>query len=508
MNKYDDIVVGSGASGLTTALILGMNHRKVLLIEKAPRIGGSLSRFYKKGIPFDTGFHFTGGFANDCILKDMLKVLSLDNEIEPEFIKYPEDNKFVFENTCNSSTNPIFQSFEFHQGFEQNKQDMLSYFPNEKKAIEAYFSKVKYVRMNTKAMNIRADFEMQPPLKEDFITLKKELDSLTDNKILKTLFCAFSMCHGTEPSQISFANHSRVTYSLYESIARVKNGGNAFIKAFKSKLAKYNVEIKTNSFISLCDDISKRKVGTFILNDGSKIKAENCIFTIHPKEILKTFKKENTSKAFADRVNSFEESIGFFLSFIKLNKKDQKPFNPGIVTLYPDNDMNKFFDSSYKGDLPLVMVKNSETVQNKTVNVINAFELSHWDHVKKWADSFTGKRSVEYENYKTNKIKKIIARITKVFPEYKDNLEIIDSASMLTFRDYLHNPCGSAYGIKQKISQFNLFGRIQYKNTFAAGQSAILPGVLGAMMSGFTICRYLLTRDVYTQFVKRQVKST
>ncbi|MCK5099086.1 MAG: hypothetical protein KAR45_13345, partial [Desulfobacteraceae bacterium] len=350
--------------------------------------------------------------------------------------------------------------------------------------------------MNTKAMNIRAELEMQAPMDEDFISLKNTLDSLTKNKTLKTLFCAFSMCHGTEPSQISFANHSRVTYSLYESIARVKNGGNAFIKAFKTKLKEYDVDIKTNTYITSCKNINKRKVGTFLLNDGSELKAENCIFTIHPEEILKTFKEENISKAFADRVKSFEESIGFFLTFIKLNKKDAKPFNPGITTLYPDNDMDALFDPTYKGDLPLVMVRNSEVVKNENINVINAFELSHWQHVKQWADSTTGKRSIEYEEYKKIKTDKIVERITKTFPEYKGCLEVIDSASMLTFKDYLNNPYGSAYGIKQKIGQFNLFGRVQYKNTYAAGQSSILPGVLGAMMSGFTICRYILSKEV------------
>ena len=60
MKKYDDIIVGSGVSGLTLALLLGMNGHKVLLVEKNAYIGGSLRRFYSQGIPFDTGFHFTG----------------------------------------------------------------------------------------------------------------------------------------------------------------------------------------------------------------------------------------------------------------------------------------------------------------------------------------------------------------------------------------------------------------------------------------------------------------
>ena len=57
MRRYDNVVVGSGVSGLTLALLLGLNNRKVLLIEKAPQIGGSLSRFRCNGLPFDTGFH-------------------------------------------------------------------------------------------------------------------------------------------------------------------------------------------------------------------------------------------------------------------------------------------------------------------------------------------------------------------------------------------------------------------------------------------------------------------
>ena len=63
MKKYDDIVVGSGISGMTLALLLGLNGHSVLLLEKSSHIGGSMARFYREKIPFDTGFHFTGGFS-------------------------------------------------------------------------------------------------------------------------------------------------------------------------------------------------------------------------------------------------------------------------------------------------------------------------------------------------------------------------------------------------------------------------------------------------------------
>ena len=75
MKRYDDIVVGSGISGMTLALLLGLNGHSVLLLEKSPRIGGSMARFYRRQIPFDTGFHFTGGFHANGILEEMLAVL-------------------------------------------------------------------------------------------------------------------------------------------------------------------------------------------------------------------------------------------------------------------------------------------------------------------------------------------------------------------------------------------------------------------------------------------------
>ena len=77
MKRYDDIVVGSGISGMTLALLLGLNGHSVLLVEKNRRIGGSMARFYRNGIPFDTGFHFTGGFYRNGILHDMLRVLGI-----------------------------------------------------------------------------------------------------------------------------------------------------------------------------------------------------------------------------------------------------------------------------------------------------------------------------------------------------------------------------------------------------------------------------------------------
>ncbi|MFW6414714.1 MAG: hypothetical protein ACOCZ2_00225, partial [Thermodesulfobacteriota bacterium] len=62
-----------------------------------------------------------------------------------------------------------------------------------------------------------------------------------------------------------------------------------------------------------------------------------------------------------------------------------------------------------------------------------------------------------------------------------------------------------AYGIRQKVGQFNLFGRLPLKNLYAAGQCALLPGIVGAMMSAFMICRLIVGKDNYADFIRRRL---
>jgi predicted cobalt transporter CbtA len=51
------------------------------------------------------------------------------------------------------------------------------------------------------------------------------------------------------------------------------------------------------------------------------------------------------------------------------------------------------------------------------------------------------------------------------------------------------------------MGQFNLFGKLPYRNIYVAGQSALLPGLLGAMMSAFIVARSILGKEIYEQFM-------
>lgn len=57
MEHYDVIIVGSGLAGLTAALELSTNGKKVLILEKEKVIGGRTSSWDEDGMVVESGFH-------------------------------------------------------------------------------------------------------------------------------------------------------------------------------------------------------------------------------------------------------------------------------------------------------------------------------------------------------------------------------------------------------------------------------------------------------------------
>ena len=61
--KYDVIIIGSGLGGLECGYILARQGKRVLILEQGNQPGGCLQSYKRKGMSFDTGFHYVGGLG-------------------------------------------------------------------------------------------------------------------------------------------------------------------------------------------------------------------------------------------------------------------------------------------------------------------------------------------------------------------------------------------------------------------------------------------------------------
>jgi len=460
-----------------------------------------MARFSVRGVPFDTGFHFTGGFSGNLILHDMLTVLGVRDQIRPIFLPPGKATRFVFEDTG--------RVYDLPTGIGALAGRLREYFPSETAAIDRYFQMVVDVVRRTQSMDLRCPVLDPVMLDEDLVSLEDVLGRLTSNSHLKTLLSAWCMCYGTRPVEVSFANHARVSHALYESIARVDGGGDVFVRALEKKLADYGVEVRCLTAIEGVDEIRDKRVNRFILSTGETISATHCIFTIHPQEILRLLPDEALPRALVRRVQSFEPSNGFFSVYGVMEPVESAGATDDMmISLVPTPDVNRLLDPGWEGNGGMVILRHIEKCPDVPARrVVNTFEAAFPNQVARWSQSRVGLRPADYGAYKRAKTARIVERIGAACPPQEGEFRVYDSASMLTFRDYLNSPDGSAYGIRQKLGQHNLFGRLPLRNLFAAGQSAVLPGVVGAMMSSFILWRSFVTPERYLQVVTERLSA-
>ncbi|MBQ2336419.1 MAG: NAD(P)-binding protein, partial [Victivallales bacterium] len=226
--KKHTIVVGSGISGLTAALLLAKKGRQVTLVEKLPHIGGFLNRFNRGGLRFDTGFHFTGGF--DGILSDFLELLNLQDDVKPA----PLQTEIFIANTDHRIDLPF-------NGLNNIADTLSSYFPQDAAAIRKYYAAEQEIVDATPIFKFKSfenvDF-FSMMTQYDAVTLQEYMDSLElKSPELRAILPIMALCHGTPPIESDFPYHCRCSYNLESHLTAVQHGGDAFLSGFKREFA-------------------------------------------------------------------------------------------------------------------------------------------------------------------------------------------------------------------------------------------------------------------------------
>ena len=84
------VLIGSGISGLTSALLLHNHGYDVMVVEQQAQPGGALHRFKRNGFSFDVGFHYTGGLGQEQVLRKLWRYCGIEKAITP--VAFPEDS--------------------------------------------------------------------------------------------------------------------------------------------------------------------------------------------------------------------------------------------------------------------------------------------------------------------------------------------------------------------------------------------------------------------------------
>lgn len=492
LRERTNIVCGSGAGGLTLALLLARSGRPVTLIESQPEIGGYLRRFYRNGIPFDTGYHFSGGFSPGGIMEQMMQVLGLSDAVSGT----PIPNRIVL---AESGKEILLPAGCGHSGAAEI---CCSAFPDDAEKIREFF-RIEQEIWDTTPMH---DLHDLTPLTPDFSrydlsTAEEICQSLGLSPAATACTGSFAMCHGTPLSEAPMSFHARVGYALHADLARPTDGGDAMIRAFKREAAKYGLDIRTGTellkFSAPDADGACHKAH---LSDGTILDAEQIFFTTHPFAIQNVLPDEAKTPSHERRIRRLKESCSFFCTYFTADEA----MPDGLVSYFSGNDIDHILTDGTRAHSTGILFNRERDRNGVQHNTVSAFRTMRFEGMPQPFSPDHRQRLTDeaYQSFKAQMIRETEAEIERFYPALKGKLHVQASGSPWTCLDY-DPPTGSAYGARCICGQARICGQLPVTNFFAAGQSALVPGVMGTMLASFSVFRQVLGEDVYTGLLRR-----
>jgi all-trans-retinol 13,14-reductase len=483
---YDFVVIGAGVSGLTSALLLAKNGFHVAVVEKSDQICPLLMGFSRKGVHFDTGFHYTGGLGSGEPLDIIFRYLGISDNLS--VFSFREQGFDIFRS--------IKDDFEFHfpTGYELIREKLSAAFPDERTAIDSYLQQVRSICSSMPYLNLDVDFNGTSPLLGfDDTSLQDKLNALTGNKILKALLSMHCLLYGVAPDEASFTQHACIVGNYYQSASGIRGGGLSLAKSFEARLKDLDIDVYCGSKVNSISLSTGGAVSGVKLDNGTELSCSGCISTVHPATMLDMLPGDIFRPAYRNRIRSLQETVSAYMIYSVSDSAI--PFLAGSnLFVLPDTDSLNCLGTKALEDNLLYLTAAYKGTGSDPMGFIG-ISPALFEQTASWQDTVSGKRPDDYLAFKEDKLSRIKNRIDTFCPELKGKMKYSEGSTPLTVRDFNNTPLGGLYGIKHMAGQHDPFPFTRVKGLFLAGQAIVSPGIMGAMLSAFIACGNILGHD-------------
>jgi len=470
-SSYETIVVGGGMSGMVCALLQGRKGRRVAIVERSAHLSPTLWGFERSGTYFDTGFHYTGSAGADGLLGHLLDRLGLYDTLATALSTWDVfDHIRLQEPSCN---------VRLTRGWQAMEQGLSESFPDERDGVRGFLGSVRSA-WEQGCTAFKQDFgrSLGPLSVGDGGSLHEAVLACTDDPVLQAVLSCHGLLYGTPARETSLRFHSLVVGSYYESACAVRGGGRAWIKCFADALGAAGVETRCGQeVVRLCLDERGRCSGVE-LDDGQCLAAANCVCTVHPKAVLTLLPKGGFSPAFRRRIMGLEESFSAVVLFARCRLN----LRGNLILAGRAESLIGWQDLPIEERPLFVSCPADVDAGLGGVSVICPATLAD---VPGGGDQGRGHRPQGYESWKGGVADRLSDRLSACAGDLIEDLEILDVATPLTFRDWLNSPEGGIYATQHRRGDMPLLPQTRVPGLFLSGQAVVAPGVLGAMCAGF-----------------------
>ena len=237
--RYDAVIIGSGVSGMTAAIILAKEGQRVLVLEQHSQPGGLMQHFRRQGLVFPTGVHRLGSLDEGQILNCYFQYLGVLDKLSLKRMSADGFEEYSFPGL----------RFRVPIGQEAFRERLYQYFPREKVAIDQFFADMNRLVSQFPLYNLENQPERSGLFSESE-PLASYLDHLNCSRELKGILSANNPLYGIPPSKCPLNTHFLVTDSFLNSSWRVDEYATPLADAFSQSFLAQGGEIRCNALVT------------------------------------------------------------------------------------------------------------------------------------------------------------------------------------------------------------------------------------------------------------------
>jgi all-trans-retinol 13,14-reductase len=485
--------------GLATGAMLSKQGQKILVLERHYTLGGFTHVFKRKGYEWDVGIHYIGEMQRkNGILRKLFDYVS-DGKLE-----WADMGK-VYDKIIIGETH-----YDFVKGVKNFKTQLISYFPEEEKAITSYIDLIfKAVKASkgyyvSKAMPpflsaLVGRFIKKPFYKFSDKTTYEVIRSLTSNETLIKVLTGQYGDYGLPPKQSSFSMHASVVRHYFDGGNFPVGGSSQIAKTVAPVIAASGGKILTRADVKEVLIEDNKAVGV-LMEDGQIIRAKNVVSNAG---LITTYKQLLPSSSVKkhklnEQLKKVNPSVAHVSLYIGLEGTPEDLIIPKTnYWVYPEHGDHDTCVKNYLEDMsqpfPVVYISfpsakdpdwSNRYPDKSTVDIIT---LVPYETFEKWSGTQWKKRGEEYEKIKEEIAQRLLKILYKQQPQLEGKVNCYELSSPLTTQHFVNYEKGEIYGLDHTPSRFRqsfLRPRTPIKNFYLTGQDIVTAGVGGALFSG------------------------
>ena len=459
----DAVIIGSGVSGLTTAVLLAKLGKKVVVVEKNRRPGGMMRSYSRNGLDCPVGIHYISSLDPGEPLAVLYEQLGILHRIP--FIKMGGTgviDQYVFDDF----------TFDLPPGLELFEASLRRTFPDEQDQISGLMKKLYEAAASIRS--ISAFLTPESPISPDAMeTSDQFLTGLGCSRELKDIISVSGYLVGMRLEECPAWIHLTTLAAYLMSSWRLAEGGAQMADVFAARLEELGGRLILGDAVKQITVEGKKATGV-VLSSGTVIKAGEIVSSLHPKVTLSLVPETAVNPARRARVEALPETSGVFCLQASV---------PASVSPALDHNVYRIKTGVREKDPHPIFFQIRETSLPDR-NLFTAIRSSDIEDWAQWSSSPLPRRDASYKNKKAAMAAELLDEADKTLGSL-GSPQIVDSYSPLTIRDWVNAPLGGVYGLKRSLEQMLTIIQLSRRGVgglHLVGQSVIAPGILGSTL--------------------------